>query len=233
MQSLTALHPQLVSTAQFDPADPAVVTSWDSPRGWRTVGTTPKRPIFVHQTDIDLNGYVMKDLTFFPSGVGIQDPGMYKFFLQGIGGIEGINVQVLDMVTTNPLSDDDIVTLSNRMTLAIAPGMLQSKQDYEQILMGSYRSFTSDNSFKSLQGTLSLQRSQRFGSGEPTAGRKLYCYRLIEFELEPSLPLPLLPGDQLRAPAARYIINGEFVKEPDLVNLFRMKRSYELNVVND
>lgn len=232
MQSLTALHPQLVSTAQFDPLDPAVVTGWDAPRGWRTVGTTPTRPVFVHQTDIDLNGYVMQDMTFFPQGVGIQDPGMYKFFLQS-PAVEGLNLQVLDMVTSNPISDDDLVTLSNRMTSAIAPGMLQSKQDYEQIVMGSYRSFTTDSSFSSLQGTLSLQRSQRFGSGEPTAGRKLYCYRIIEFELEPTLPLPLLPGDQIRIPSSRFIVNGEFVEEPELVNLFRMKRSYELNVVDD
>jgi len=227
MQSLNALHPRLIATANFDPADPAVVTDWAPQRGlWQQVGPLT-RPTFFHQTNIDLSGYVRQEKTLFPSGVGIQDPGIYKFFLQA-GSPPNVQLQVIDIITSSPLGDEAILDLSDKQLAQTGPGMLGSPLEFEQILMGSYRSFTTDTSFTSLQGSLSLQRSQRFGSGEPTAADTLFCYRIVAFALEPSFPLPTLPGDSITVPPARFIVNGEFVEEADLVHLFRLKRSYEL-----
>ena len=219
MQQLNALHPRLIAvvddTLDFQPGR----------SGWINAGAASR--VWYHQTDIDLSGYALQDMSFFPSAVGVQDPGLYSLYV-GDTPLTGLLVQVLDIVTSVPLSEEQILQLSNRQLAQVGPGMLGSDQEYETLLMGQYRAFTYDNSFTAVQGTLTLQRSQRFGSGEPTAADKLSTYRIVEFFPEPNFPSPFTPGDQLKIPAARFLINGEMVEEPDLVHMMRLKRSYEL-----
>tara|TARA_R110001599_G_C12202328_1_gene655816 strand:- start:919 stop:1560 length:642 start_codon:yes stop_codon:yes gene_type:complete len=200
--------------------------TWSSGKtGWQELG--PGLNVWAHSTDIDLSGYALQDLSFFPTGVGVQDPGLYSLYVSDTP-LTGVLVQVIDIVTSVPLNNEQLLQMSNRQLAQVGPGMLGSDREFETILMGQYRAFTFDNSFTAIQGTLTLQRSQRFGSGEPTAADKLSTYRIVEIFTEPNFPSPFTATDQLKIPAARYILNGEMVEEDNLVHMMRLKRSYEL-----
>ena len=224
-RQLTAMHPRLVITAAGGPP----ITTWnlDGRSGWQPLGGSTMNQKWYHRTDIDLSGYALQDMTFFPTGVGVQDPGLYKAFFQA-PDIEGFTLQVLDIITSIALSEFQINQLTSLQLDGIAMGMLGSSSDFETIILGSYRAFTFDSNLKSMQGVCSLLRSQRFGSGEPNASDRLFSYRIIQWENQPDLPNPFLPNDQIVIPAARHLLNGEFVEEDDLVYMQRLKRSVEL-----
>lgn len=221
MQQLTALHPRLTAITTNNPSP----GTWDQGReGWKKIVAGN---VWYHQTDIDLSGYALQDLTFFPEAVGIQDPGIYSLSTAD-SALTALRLQVLDIVTSVPLTEEQILGISDRQTGMIGPGMLGSKEDFETILMGQYRAFTYDNSLAAVPGSCILQRSQRFGSGEPNASDKLATYRIVSFYAEPNFPSPFTELDRLTIPAARFLINGSMVKEEDLVHMMRLKRSYEL-----
>jgi hypothetical protein len=227
MQQITALHPKLEARTSSDPsADPPVFGLWDDGReGWTRLGANSTT--WYHQTDIDLSGYALQDLSFFPQAVGVQDPGLYSL-RPAETELTGVLVQVIDLVTSVPLNEEELLLLSDRQLFGIGPGMMGSNQDFETLMMGQYSVYTADSSLKAIQGSLVLQRSVRFGSGEPTAADKLTTYRIASFFVEPNFPNPFTENDLFRIPAARYLLNGEMVAEPDLVHMMRLKRSYEL-----
>jgi hypothetical protein len=222
MQQLNALHPRLVVSYDTDSTPPGMQVFRP---GWSRINDL----LYVHETQIDLSGYALQDLSFFPSGVGIQDPGLYIASIAD-PSITGLGMQVLDIITSVPM-DLTTAAVSDLQLAQIGPGMLGSEHEYETILMGQYRLFNTDNSTTKttlgFAGQMSLNRMQRFGSGEPTAADKLYSYRFIQVAYEPSLT-PLQPGDQFKVPACRHILMGEMVEEEQLVHMFRLKRSYEL-----
>lgn len=174
--------------------------------------------ILYHETQIDLSGYAMDSLTFFPRAVGIQDPGIYSF-KNTVGDPNANALQVLDIVTTVPI---DVNRVSNAMMANIAPGMIDSPYDFTPIIFGLYR-FFSKNSNILYPDYQQLERSQRFDSGEATAADKLYCYRIVQV-----IATALDDNSQIFIPAARQLIGGVLDEESDLVYMQRLKRSYEL-----
>lgn len=207
-RTLSAMHTALVST--YDP----IVGNWMTLNGWQAASAT----VLFHETQIDLSGYAAKSLTYFPEAVGIQDPGVHLF--AGGPGASYTALQVLDIITSVPM---DILEISNaQATLNIGPGMLGSTREAETILMGQYRFFT-PNTFLTYPNYVQLERSQTFGSGDPTAADKLFCYRIVT-----TLTDDLSTGSTLVIPAARQILNGYMDEEPELVYMQRLKRSYEL-----
>jgi len=202
---LAAMHPAL--DAAYDGA------TWSNLNGWTALTSA----ILVHETQIDLSGYAMDSLTFFGTGVGLQDPGIYAF-LPGDPELNGL--QVLDIITSVPMDLQQVaLTQMNDIT---GPGMLGSLYEFETILFGMYR-FFSPNTNITFPNYQSLVRSQRFDSGEPTAADKLYCYRIVA-----CVTLDLDSASIVQIPATRQIIAGMMGDEPDLVYMQRLKRSYEL-----
>jgi hypothetical protein len=100
--------------------------------------------------------------------------------------------------------------------------MLGSTREAETILMGQFRFFT-PNTFLTYPNYVQLERSQTFGSGDPTAADKLYCYRIVSVISD-----DLGDGALAIIPAARQILNGYMDEETELVYMQRLKRSYEL-----
>ena len=212
---LAAMHPAL--TVSY-----AGGTNWTAYPG--TTGKTWQQLSsgsgFFHETQIDLSGYALQDLTFFPNAVGIQDPGQYRMKAGAAASTSA--VFVLDLITSTPI-DVNRVMVDDLFGLNIGPAMFGSDETFETVLYGLFRLF-SVNSTITIPDYQQLQRSQRFESGEPTAADKLYCYRIVQISAE------VLDAGQsyLLVPACRQMIAGNIDAEPELVHMQRLKRSYEL-----
>ena len=205
---LEADHPALSSV--YDGAN------WGTLNGWEQLSST----VVAHETVIDLSGYTRDALTFFPTGVGLQDPGIYTFSPLVDPGFPLIALQVLDIVTSIPM--DLLEVASTMINDNAAPGMIGSNYQFESILFGAYRWFT-PNSQVVYPNYMSLERSERFDSGEPSASENLYCYRIVQMVQQ-----DLVDGNFVEIPAARQLIAGVIAEEKDTVYFQRLKRSYEL-----
>ena len=189
---------------------------WNNLNGWTVLNAAETR--FAHETVIDLSGYAMESLTFFPAAIGLQDPGFYTY-LPGAGSTYN-GMQVLDIVTSVPM---DLDTVANSQGLGRGPGMLGSLYEFETILFGMFRFFTANTNIP-YANYQQLERSQRFDSGEPNAADKLYCYRIVTLLSDG----PPEPTSRFAVPAARQLIGGAMDAESELVYMQRLKRSYEL-----
>jgi len=210
---LEALHPSF--RAQYDGTKWVGLTPYGE-TGWSVIDGAVS--ILSHETQIDLSGYAMDSLTFFPRAVGIQDPGIYTF-KNTAGDTTVDSLQVLDIVTTVPM---DINRVSNAMIANVGPGMIDSDYDFTPILFGLFRFFTSNTQI-SYPDYMQLERSQRFDSGEATAADKLYCYRIVQV-----IATEINNQTEIFIPAARQLLGGMLGEESDLVYMQRLKRSYEL-----
>jgi hypothetical protein len=172
------------------------------------------------QNDIDLAGMAQQEMTFATFDTMYQDPGLYLSEVAG-GGAPGTatRMMVMEIISQVPLNQGD---LQNAMTdfPARAPGMLETNQDFKQIIYGNLRLYVANNTL-GLPGYFQLIESSGFGSKEPTAADKLYCYKIVNLSGG-------TPGDTLQIPASRIGLSGRMYKEEDLEYIYRLKRSYEL-----
>jgi hypothetical protein len=213
---LAAMHPSLTLTygggTTWNPTPGTEAT------GWLPLGTNTG---FYHETQIDLSGYAMDSLTFFPSAVGVQDPGVYRM-LPGAASTTS-SLYVLDLITSSPI-DPTTVMVTDQLGNMQGPGMFGSDETFETILYGLFRVFAENNTIK-IPNFQQLQRSQRFESGEPTAADKLYCYRIVQISATGALDAGL---SYIVVPAARQLVAGRLDEESELVYMQRLRRSYEL-----
>jgi hypothetical protein len=63
-----------------------------------------------------------------------------------------------------------------------------------------------------------------FGSKEPTAAAKLFCYKLVRVQGA----APPGAGELLKVPASRIGLHGRMFSEDEMPYIMRLKRSYEL-----
>lgn len=213
---LAAMHPSLTLTYQGGTTwapSPGTATT-----GWQQLGSNTG---FFHETQIDLSGYALQDMTFFPSAVGVQDPGVYRM-LPGAASTTS-SLYVLDLITSTPIDPTDVM-VTDLLGNMQGPGMFGSDETFETILYGLFRVFAENNTIK-IPNFQQLQRSQRFESGEPTAADKLYCYRIVQISATGPLDAGL---SYIVVPAARQLIAGRITEESELVYMQRLKRSYEL-----
>ena len=205
---LTAMHPSL-NAIQLGGV-------WTALNGWQIASAT----CLFHETQIDLSGYAMDSLTFFATGVGLQDPGIYTYDALIDPSFPFKALQVLDIVTSVPMDVAAVSALQNQFNTG--PGMLGSKYEFETIIFGTYRFFTPNTNIL-YPNYMQLERSQRFDSGNPTAADKLYSYRILGL-----IQQDIVDGNYITIPAARHILAGVMGEEPELVYMQRLKRSYEL-----
>jgi hypothetical protein len=214
---LAAMHPSLTLTYQGGTtwaASPGTLTG----DGWSQLASNTG---WVHETQIDLSGYALQDMTFFPSAVGVQDPGVYRMLPGALSTTSSL--YVIDMITSTPI-DPNKVMLTDQLGAMVGPGMFASDETFETILYGLFRVFAENSTIK-IPNFQQLQRSQRFESGEPTAADKLYCYRIVQISAVGALDAG---QSYIVVPASRQLIAGRIDEEPDLVYMQRLKRSYEL-----
>ena len=184
-------------------------TEWSD---WKTWAGPSIGNVVFNETYIDTSGYELDDLTVFPMGALLQDPGLT--LSSATAGV----IQVLDIITQSRL---DIADVLADMTENNVPGMPLSDTDFMQVIWGQYRVFLGQETFAAGANLFLPANGSLFGSGEPTTAGRLYCYRIIITE-------GAAEADTLQLPASRFILNSVVAKEEELPFLMRQKRSYEL-----
>jgi hypothetical protein len=190
-------------------------SGWSGVGNWKGTGVSD---ILMFSAYIDTSGYTADDLTLFPLGVTLQDPGRY------VSTNPNVPLQVIDIITTEVLSLTDVynwVAASPAGGNAM-PGMLGTTHDWMQVTWGQYRTFLPQATFAANTTEFLAANGALFGSGQPTTADKLHCYRIA-----------IMPGsqdlDSLFIPASRFIMSAVIVPEDEKSFLMRTKRSYELS----
>ena len=171
----------------------------------------------------DLSGYNLDDLTLVPTLMELQDARIYQtvFFPPGPTGTQDEALYIVDVLSQERLDIDD--TMLEILTGAF-PGTTRSSTSFEQIPMCNVRL----TRIRTTYGANNLQNTVTggsYGSGEPTTGQKLYCYRFIV----PITLTPFVGPEGIIANDTRFILGANIIKESDLSHIMRLKRSYELS----
>jgi len=207
-ETLMVMFPRLstaVGAAAIDAAD-----------GWTPLSANG---CFI-QNDIDLAGFAQQDLTFATFETMMQDPGLYLSEVGGGGAPgSGTRMMVCEFISDVPFNTGDLQNVLTDLP-ARAPGMLGTNQDFKQIIYGNLRTYV-PNTTLGLPGYFQLIDSSGFGSKEPTAASKLYCYKIVQLTNG-------TPTDTLQIPASRIGLMGRMFAEDELAYIYRLKRSYEL-----
>ena len=185
-------------------------TTWDADNGYVSLGTDG----LVFSTNIDLSGSTrINDFTFGTAQTQYQDPGVYS------STAVSARTEVVEIISDVPLNNAALITIKDNLGVTV-PGMMNSQQDFTTILYGNYRLYVPNNSLGAFPGFLQLISSGSFGSKEPSASDRLYCYRILK--------CVGLAGETLLAPACRVGLFGSMYAEGQLPHMMRLKRSYEL-----
>jgi len=188
--------------------------------GWQGTGVGATGNYVYHESTIDVN-LALDDLTMFPQAVILQDPGLY-FRTPDISPAPLFNsLQVIDIVSIKRL---DTLAIKQAFTNArcAAPGMIGTEDDFNQIIMGSWRLMATDTNLTLADNIQKTVDSKDFSSAAPFANDRLWCYRIL-------LPMVTdLSNIVLGSPASRFIIEVIVGQEEDLPYMMRLKNSYEL-----
>lgn len=205
-----ALEGERTLTSMLQPyAGSRGAVSWSSAEGWAGPAGVD---IIYTEAYFDLSGYTADDLTLFPLGITLQDPGRY------ISSNANVPLQVVDIISQETLNASEMYTW---VTSNLMPGMLGTTVEWTQMVWGQYRTFLGQATFQGAATEFLPASVGLFGSGSPTTVEKLYCYRFI-----------LMPGaaegDTLYIPASRFVMSAVIAPEDEKAFLMRQKRSYEL-----
>jgi hypothetical protein len=167
------------------------------------------------QIDVNLS---LDDLTMVPQSMFLQDPGTYERTASLAGDPEN-QLIVIDIVSVKQLRVAQVIANAQA---GIYPGMLGSPDDFNQILMGTYRLMAQNTNVPQssvIQNTIDVKD---FSSATPFAQDTLWCYRILIPETS------ALAGVFLGCPASRFLCQVVVGQEPDLAYMMRLKNSYEL-----
>lgn len=186
-------------------------------KGWASNGLPNA---LIYETYIDMSGLTLDDLTFVPRGAEVQDPGKYVYDIPPTTPTTYpvVDVEVLDIISQERLT---LAAIDLNLILGNAPGMMETTEDFSQILMGNYRVMVVSNTSANAEILIPITGGT-FGSAEATAASKLWCYRVVRVNGVKA------NGDGLKIPASRFIMAGTTIEEKELPYMMRLKRSFEL-----
>jgi len=211
MSSERALAGERTMSQMFPEYMGQFTTQWGKYKTWQNSVTYPE--VIFNETYFDMSGYTHDDMTVFPLGITLQDPGIY------VSSNADVPMQVLDVVSQVRLSPGAVLT--DLVTLSNVPGMMESTVDWTQILWGQYRTFLGQAQYQANQTIFLPASGGLFGSGSPSTAEKIYCYRFI-------ITSGAAENDNMKIPASRVVMNAVSAAEEEKVFLMRQKRSYEL-----
>jgi hypothetical protein len=178
-------------------------------KNWE-VGTAGTYTLVASRERIDLSGYSLQDKTVFFQGVMNQEIGTVQGFNAG-GGV----IQVLNLVTTTPVSLADLSSLQSDGFGWLIPGSSQSTFDLDNVIQGRLRQYEqlSTTSF------ISQTAMSTYGSGDSTAAENLY--------LTTAMIYPTNVDGTVFLPDQAYVIPVMIAEEPELEYMMRLARSLE------
>jgi len=185
--------------------------------GWSTGGA-----FVFYESYIDVN-LDLDDLTMFPQAAILQDPGVY-YRSATVPEDPVDSYQVLDIVSVKRLTPLDVYTAMVNVSVGnnAAPGMLGTVDDFNQIIMGTWRLMAKNSNLGQAATIQTTVDVKDFSSASPFAQDRLWCYRFL-------MPLMTdLNGSIIGSPASRFIIQVIVAQEDDLPYMMRLKNSYEL-----
>jgi len=190
--------------------------------GWEIINNGTTRAMLVWRGSFDLGGYVLDDLTTFVLGVDFQEGNTHLAgLLEATGAIHNWR-----MLTTREVGNDDFAAanFTTALTMFNPPGMIASNMNLGDVFSGRYRQFTPDTTVSSL---LVQTNSQSWGVGDASAASRIHitCAYLLAGNLQtPDPPLQSM----LIVPPQAIAVPIFVTKEPDLVYIERLRRSYVL-----
>jgi len=186
--------------------------------GWEIYDNDTGTQWALYRTYVDIVGWSKDDITAFTQGAAFQEA---ERWVATLGGVIPL-LNTWDMVSVNKISDSAFN--ANRF-FGIgapynweAPGMIGSSYNLEEILAGRYRCFAESSDVTATAQT----NLQVWGAGDATAGDRIHITRAILLEAT-----TVYPGS-LFVPSMAVVIPTVLVKEPDLVYMERLRRSYVL-----
>ena len=206
-RTLTTQFPRLV--VSIDNADN--VTLLDNTGGWRvfTIAGPPAYAIVYRINTWDLSGYTLQDKTIFPQGCLFQD------LSSGPIGSDVANVTRATIVSTTPISEDDLVNVDavGQWTL---PGALGSTHSLDNIISGRLQYYINTNT---TSNCLQHKESQ-WGSGDASAAERMWTCEAYLIGLSGIVSSLFIPESSIVMPTI-------IAKEDDIEYFMRLSRSLE------
>lgn len=196
--------------------------------GWQAFVSTDigaNNRFWYYQNEIDVSGWGVKGLTFYPTGFQVQTGPIMRL-------LEGGLVYVYDIISQNPFDIDAYLQANLNQIDYTTPGLLafpgaNSNREnpalgFEDILGGQTTAYA--HSAGIMPSTVGLPVNQmEFGSLEPTASDRLYVTRLMFVDNLAPQTVGLV-----KLPSARMILSGVATAESQLSYIMRLKNSFKL-----
>lgn len=209
MKTLTKEH--FICSANQDAPD--IYSLGSASGGYRAL--SPR--IFVSSTYFDLAGMAQREKTMFFEAATIQE----MFNPEHSGGVAGDDVIVFDVMTSEPMTDGQLIGFVGGGNFANALSGL----GYQQTIYARVRHFIIDLD-TAAWGSFVLASDNQLGSLDPTASDRIYSYRILHITAGTSCT-------QVNLYMARHIIRTEAKEEAEFRYLMRLRRSYELQQSHD
>jgi hypothetical protein len=176
--------------------------------GWRLLAPTG---LAVSDTYFDFGGMTHDYKTLMFEGAAVQD----MLAPQVTGGAAGDSMVMVDLMSTSPLSDNDLQNFYIYGNFSI-----NGKLTFEQTIYARIRQFNVDVD-NAAWGSMVLLNENQIGSLDPTASDRVYCYRIL------AMGTPFT-GTRIDVFNARYLLQANVKEEAEYQYLMRLKRSYDL-----
>ena len=212
MKVLTKEH-GILSTVQDSPGG-GVFTFQSFTNGWRIVNPAGS---FVSSTYFDLAGMSLREKTLFFEGATVQE----LVNPQHTAGQPGDSMVVVDLMTTIPLSDEDVINFALYGNFAGSPSQIT----FQQTTYARVNQYVVDIDTQAW-GSYMLVASNQLGSLDPSASDRIYSYRGV------LLGTPT-QATKVELLSARHLLQSDAKTEEEFQYLMRLKRSYELQQSHD
>ena len=191
------------------------VSSTDRGEGWASTVLTISGVNYGLVFNIqswDLSGYTLQDKSLFPQGVSFQDMG----FGPGMLPLAPERLYRATMVSNWPLNQEALSDLGDLGHWHL-PGSPSSQFNLDNIIAGRRQDYFTMTNYAS--NVLVLQKESSFGSGDSTAGEKMWLCDAYLF--------PLVLNAQISIPDSAFVMPSLAAKEPELEYMMRLSRSLE------
>lgn len=177
----------------------------------------PGFPQFVASTYFDLAGMSQREKTMFFEGAAMQE----VIPPSTTGATAGDFCAVVDLMTTTPLTDNEVIAYSTQGNLMES----QANITYDETIYGRVRIYNIDID-NAAGGYFIVLGDNQTGSMNATASDRIYVYRAVFFSEN--------NGDgTMGTSGARYLLRAEAKEEAEFQYLMRLRRSYELQQTSD
>jgi hypothetical protein len=177
----------------------------------------PGIPQYVASTFFDLAGMSQREKTLFFEGATIQE----TIPPSTTGATAGDGVVVVDIMTSTPLTDNQVIAYSSQGNMAGSSAAIT----FDETIYGRIRVYNIDLD-NAAGGYFILLGDNQTGSMAATASDRIYVYRGVFFGATNA------DGIMGTSPV-RYLLRAEAKEEEEFRYLMRLRRSYELQQSHD